>query len=233
VTFESITREGTPSPSRSQVPSIARNTIREELANRQYEARRSLERTTKHKARVLDERQKLLQAHYASAIPQDLLASEMQRFTRELALVDSEVKAAKAGMGDIEQTLDRALTAAGTCFQAYAQAAEPIRRQMNQGFFEKLYIREDGSVERAELTEPFRPLLDLGQVVHSVPQPTGYTTSEQVRVADVVLCGEGDDLAALTMRTQQNTDRCMQSVGGVKDNYLVGNTGIEPVTSAL
>jgi hypothetical protein len=34
--------------------------------------------------------------------------------------------------------------------------AEPaIRRQINQGFFEKLCIDEDGKVARADLREPF------------------------------------------------------------------------------
>ena len=35
-----------------------------------------------------------------------------------------------------------------------------VRRQLNQGFFTKLFIARDGSIERAELTEPFVSLMD-------------------------------------------------------------------------
>lgn len=34
-----------------------------------------------------------------------------------------------------------------------------MKRQINQGFFTKLLIYQDGTVERAELTEPFAQLL--------------------------------------------------------------------------
>ncbi len=41
----------------------------------------------------------------------------------------------------------------------YLAAPPHIRRQMNQGFFTRLLIAKDGSVERYELTEPFASLL--------------------------------------------------------------------------
>ena len=118
--------------------------VRKELFGQQQEARRSLERSTEHKLRIESERQKLLHAHYGGAIPQDLLASEMSRFTRELALADGEIKAAKAGTSEIEQTLTAALAAAGSSHQAYLSAQPSIRRQMNQGFLEALRRPETG-----------------------------------------------------------------------------------------
>lgn len=142
-----------------------RGAVMNELASQQAEAKRSMKRAGKHKQQVLDERQKLLQAHYSGAIPQDLLASEMQRLTRALAEAEGEIKAANTTSSEVEATLAAALAAASKCEQAYLSAPEPVRRQINQGFFEKLLIGEDGSVEWAELTEPFRALLDHGQTV--------------------------------------------------------------------
>jgi site-specific DNA recombinase len=54
-----------------------RAAVRAELTAQQTEAARRLERATSRKQRVQDEREKLLQAHYAGAVPQDLLALEM------------------------------------------------------------------------------------------------------------------------------------------------------------
>jgi len=48
---------------------------------------------------------------------------------------------------------------AGNCHRHYEAAPDFIKRQINQGFFRKLIINTDGSVERAELTEPFAQLL--------------------------------------------------------------------------
>lgn len=72
------------------------------------------------------------------------------------------------------QPLQATLTVADNCQQHYAQAPPNIRRQLNQGFFTKLFIDQNGSVERAELTEPFATLLaaEAGSV-RDVLHPAG------------------------------------------------------------
>jgi site-specific DNA recombinase len=182
--------------------------VREELAAQQHEARRGLKRATGRKQQVQDQRQKLLQAHYVGAIPQDLLASEMQRFTRELAQAEAEIKAAKTTNAKVEQTLAAALQAAAHCQTTYLHAPGNIRRQINQGFFEKLFISEDGQVERAEFTEPFKSLLGQG--------------------------GHGGS-AAVTESTQKTTGRLrVQMVGGLNDHDVVVELrGFEPLTPSM
>ena len=59
----------------------------------------------------------------------------------------------------MEATLAAAIRAASHCERADLTAEDHIRRQINQGFFEKLFIGEDGSVVRVILTEPFHALL--------------------------------------------------------------------------
>src|SRR6266568_8831066 len=76
--------------------------VRDELGNQQAEASRGLKRATKRKQQVQDERQKLLRAHYAGAVPQDLLASEMKRLTRDLAEAEVHITAAKSTITDVE-----------------------------------------------------------------------------------------------------------------------------------
>ena len=73
---------------------------------------------------------------------------------------DGEITAAKAAGRDLEATPEKALSAATHCQQAYLTAPDSLKRQINQGFFNKLFIDDDGQVEIAELTEPFTALLD-------------------------------------------------------------------------
>jgi hypothetical protein len=104
-------------------------------------------------------------------VPQDLLASEMKRLTRALAEAKVEIKAAKMTNTELAITLDNALKAANHCERAYLAALDPIRRQINQGFFKKLLIGEDGSVVRGQLTEPFAAMLTDGGTIY-VGAPT-------------------------------------------------------------
>jgi hypothetical protein len=129
------------------------------LASQRADAESTLRRALKRRETIESERKVLLRAHYAGAVPQDLLASEMQRFTRELAQVDGQIKSAKVATTDVTATLNAALRAAERCENAYATAPPHIRRQINRGFFKKLWITEDGTVERSELNEPFATLL--------------------------------------------------------------------------
>ena len=160
-----------------------REAVREELASQQDEAVRGMKQAHKRKQHAQDERQKLLRAHYAGAVPQDLLASEMKRLTRELAEADTEITAAKATNRDVEATLAAALQAASSCQQAYLTAPGPIRKQINQGFFKRLFIGEDGTVERAELTEPFAALLDV-RLVEASPEREGATDTDNAAQTD-------------------------------------------------
>lgn len=133
--------------------------VRALLTADQEEARRHATLAVKRKQQATDERQKLLRAHYAGHIPEEVLGSEMKRLTRALAEADAMIVAAQTSTAEVEATLEAALMAAGQCHRAYVSAPKPIRRQINQGFFVKLFIGRDGSVVRVELTEPFAALL--------------------------------------------------------------------------
>ena len=80
-----------------------------------------------------------------------------------MADTEREITTATADLASSEQTLEDALTVAGNCHRHYEAAPDYIKRQINQGFFTRLIINTDGTVERAELTEPFAQLLIRGQ----------------------------------------------------------------------
>jgi site-specific DNA recombinase len=224
-----------------------RAAVRVELDGQQQEAERGMQRALKRKKQAHDERQKLLQAHYAGAVPQDLLASEMNRLTRELAEADTEIAAAKTTNRDVDATLAVALQAASRCQVAYLTAPSPIRRMINQGFFRKLFIGEDGTVERAELTEPFAALLDMGEIfeMRTGTAPDGHATTSQIvtdaadttddrsRPSTVFTAMYGDQ-GDVTESKTTNTHRAFSgTVRGLKQDYVVGAVGLEPTTARV
>lgn len=136
-----------------------RTVVREELASTRDVAKQDIMNAVRSKQRVEYERKKLLEAHYAGAIPLDMMKSEMDRLTRELNQAEQTEAAAKLSLTDLDTQLKRALDIATHCARLYEAAKPAVRRMMNQGFFRRLYVSEDGSIEDAELNEPFVHLL--------------------------------------------------------------------------
>jgi hypothetical protein len=173
----------------------------------------------------------------------------MQRLTRDLVEANAEITAAKTTNQDVEATLVAALAAATNCQAAYAQAPGHIRKQINQGFFEKLFIGEDGSVERVAFTEPFRALTGTGQVVASIRTDATMdvtatqmdedeidkkdTSPERTR-PEALFRAMYDGEMAITPSDRLNTngDR-VQMVAGVNVLCMVELRGFEPLTPTL
>ncbi|MCU1679936.1 MAG: recombinase [Amycolatopsis sp.] len=175
----------------------------------------------------------------------------MKRLTWALAEAEREISAAKTTNKDIEATLVAALQAASHCEAAYLTAPDPIKRQINQGFFVKLFISEDGSVERAELTEPFKAMLEAGEppqtdststqgtnsalsvVPDSIRTPdTASATSRQLTPSGVLAATYEAD-QTVTERAQKATLRDILAEGGLNETYLVELRGIEPLTFSM
>jgi repressor LexA len=104
------------------------------------------------------ERKKLLDAHYAAAVPLDLLRSEQERLTREIDSAEGRLAEVEGDFKKAESNLKRALTRVGDCKTAYREASGPLRRQFNLAFFKRLLIDDDYNVS-GELAEPFDTLL--------------------------------------------------------------------------
>ena len=210
-----------------------------EMADRQAEAKLSVERATKTKTRLQAERQKLLEAHYAGAIPQDMLASEMNRMTRTLADADREITAAQATMAQVQTTLAAALGAAASCEAQYQQATPAIRRQINQGFFEKLLIGEDGSVEQPELTEPFAALLTNGHILTlDAPETSQNAVDGPATSGASPAVPKRSRPSRVFLATFGKTGNARSRPGvsgehGLNKTYVVELRGLEPLTPTL
>lgn len=75
------------------------------------------------KSRLDAERTLLLQAHYAGAIPLDLLKAEQNRISRELGTITERLAATAVEFDPIAANLDRVLALAGDWHQVYRAAA--------------------------------------------------------------------------------------------------------------
>ena len=112
---------------------------------------------TKKLARLAGERQKLLQAFYANAIPLELLKAEQDRISREEQSASSELDVTEADLEGWQDVLSVAIRLAGNCHAAYLKARPFVRRRFNEAVLEALYVK-DRKIARAEFSEVFAPL---------------------------------------------------------------------------
>ncbi|MCP4307897.1 MAG: hypothetical protein GY788_24110 [bacterium] len=177
------------------------------------------------------ERKKLLQAHYADAIPVDLLKEEQARITGEEIQAQRILDSCTLRFDEIERNLDQALTLVADCLEAYGQASNELRRIYNQAFFERIWIGEEG-VEGVDLKLPFAHLL-----AHDLAERLEHEAAALV------------DLSLATYRREQPLDRVQRPSGAMSwenENHdllyvghgsnvscLVGPAGLEPATYGL
>lgn len=109
--------------------------------------------------RLLRERERVLQAHYADAVPLDLLRSEQARIAGELDHIAVRLNATDQHEAIINFNLERALRLVTDVQAVYRNSDPGERRLLNQAFFKKLLVLDDCDIQ-AELAEPYDLLLN-------------------------------------------------------------------------
>jgi len=181
-------------------------TLVEELEAISEESRLERAIVEKRHARLLSEQTKLLQAHYADAIPVQLLKTEQDRLELEIGQAQQRLDALE---GDIDATcanLATALDYASDAHRAYARSTPRNRRQFNQFFFKRLVIEDDDSIA-AELNEPYAIILSV-PVIRAAAQRHARAVAK-------------------------SKPRRPSSRRGLNYELMVGGTGLEPVTPSL
>jgi site-specific DNA recombinase len=172
-----------------------------------------LAQQTKRIDRLNAERKKLLQAHYADAIPFELFREEQARISQEVD--DAEARLAvirKSPEHSMQDMLDALIELVRSSHDTYLKAAPMVRRLFNQAFFERLEVAEDGQ----ELT-----LTRLAAPIDLIVRP------QQVEVAG------HEEAPAETRNGQGRGDVDIYLVGGLNLNLMVGAEGLEPPTPSL
>lgn len=109
-------------------------------------------------ATLRNERKKLLGAHYADAIPLDLLKTEQTRIARDITNAEGRLATLEGDFTSAKTNLTKALALVQDCHAAYLSAPDKLRRQFNQAFFERLLI-DDTYTVTGQLAPPFDTLL--------------------------------------------------------------------------
>lgn len=153
-----------------QLPPTIRDQIRArvevDLTKRNKELVAQQTTFARRRQALADERKKLLRAHYAGAIPLDLLKTEQERIAQEIAATDSCLGDVESRLAQALTNLDQVLALIGYCHEAYLRASSSVRRQFNQAIFTALYVGDDQTVS-GELAEPFQALFHPRLLTHT------------------------------------------------------------------
>jgi len=140
------------------------NFLQEGIKTEQQKHETELDGLRREKDKLERQRKKLLEAHYNDAIPLDLMKSEQQKIAKQLAAIDSEIKAHECAFESISERLSEALELMEDCGRTYRLAEDHLKKLLNQAIFSKLWIEKDGRVT-AEFAKPFdvlvTPLTDV------------------------------------------------------------------------
>lgn len=120
---------------------------------------KELARLTQDRDRLEDERVKLLQAHYAGAVPLDLLKKEQDRIGAELEVIGNRLAAHHDEYAAARANLDDSLGLLAHVADIYRRCDDANRRLCNQAFFTAISIDEDGEPQVA-CQRPFDALCD-------------------------------------------------------------------------
>lgn len=113
----------------------------EELTGRESFNIKQREMATKKMLTLNREREKLLKAYYAEAIPIELLKREQDRISSEIAVLEAKQASVSSGLDQIDKIIKVAIKMASNCYFAYQKASPKNKRMLNQAFFERIYLK--------------------------------------------------------------------------------------------
>ena len=190
------------------------NWIDQNIENEQEKYAAELDGLRRERDKLEHRQEKLLEAHYNDAIPLNLMKSEQQKIAKQLAAIDSEMKAHECAFTAIAEQLKEALDLMEDCGNFYRLAEDHIKKLLNQAIFSKLWIEKDGRVT-AEFAEPFRTLVD------PIKNEIALYNKEKARGTNVLT----DIFSVIANRISHFFGH------GLNNDFLVDDTGLEPVTS--
>ena len=194
--------------------------IRREIAEAQEETDAERKRQQERLLRLEDESRKLLQAHYADAIPLDLMKTEQERIARDMKAAENSLASSAHSAEEIERTITSAVLFASTCYTAYMAADEGVRREMNQALLKAIWVTEDGVVSW-QYTEPHAMLM----AVHGAASPfiDGVSTAF---TADI----EAEERARVCRRKEKGPNLLARAFPELcsKQQLLAEGEGFEP-----
>jgi DNA invertase Pin-like site-specific DNA recombinase len=215
-----------------------REFLTEELSKLRASADRERRIQTRRLVKLQAERKKLLDAHYADAIPLELLKSEQTRISSEIRGAEERLLALAADSDNVERNLYAAIALVGDCERAYREAPARVRRRFNQAFFRQILIDDEYTVT-GEYAEPFDVLLgdDLLQAAAARSTENVRTAVEEaLRQREGAECSSDDQRPRgpeLVLVGAEPTSTPILRGRGFSQEHLVRMRGLEPPPDVL
>ena len=108
-----------------------------------------------------------MQAHYAGAVPLDLLKREQGRIANRLEDIEHRINAQHEEYASSRENLEDSLALLANVSLIYGRCDDANRRICNQAFFRKIFIDEDGEA-RVEYQRPYGSLCDAEQQANAL-----------------------------------------------------------------
>ena len=203
--------------------------------------------------------ERLMQAFYADAITLDHLKQEQARIGAERATAEALIARNTTDRDTVLAKLDYLCALLANPVRYYENAPDVMRRELNQGIFERIYVFDD-EIVGSNLTEPVQRLLaeslalDLARErkkvlsadvrTNDLQNPAGVAPildrGRAEPAPDVAQNPPGARLGAFLAieRPRGHFPWERKNLGPIKvrgsnDHFLVAGTGFEPATSGL
>ena len=192
----------------------------------------------REKDKLERKRKKLLEAHYNDAIPLDLMKSEQQKIAKQLAAVESQIKAHEHTSAIMLNCL---LDLIEDCGKTYRLASDHIKRMMNQAIFSKLWIESDGRVT-AEFREPFKTVVEPistlvaqfnQQKIRGAEALTDFLSVISNRIQKFFGCGWSNDLLVRLKGLEPTRVSAREPKSRMSTNSITGAYGRRDVPAAI
>ncbi|BDA65736.1 hypothetical protein MANAM107_25700 [Actinomyces capricornis] len=156
-----------------------------ELERIEADKARHIRSLTARRTSLEDQRRQLLQAHYAGAVPLELLKEEQDRLTRQISGIQRQLDGYQADATLVRQHLAQALDLLEDCARLYTAAPEHLKKQLDRVFFQRVLVNpvvdEDGQVVLP--ADPRQP--------KDGPERTGHTTPATHAAGETGTAGSG------------------------------------------
>ncbi len=180
--------------------------------------------------RLEGQRQKLLDAYLAGAVPVDLLREKQAKISHEIEQAGKRADSLDVQFERVKTNLDKALDLAGNWYGAYCGSNERDRRQMNQAIFERIDVNLHHELE-FKFRQPFAVLLN------DEVKRAAVSRMLLQEAVDEAFKASWEEIAAGWRQEREggrNADtHDTECVVGVKAALLVGGIGLGPMTPSV
>jgi site-specific DNA recombinase len=218
---------------------LIRDNLLADLADYTKTTQEAAERLDRRINAIERERRKWAEKAFEDSVPADIAKEKQHELAQQLATVQGQRARLATISAQHEAVIRDATALLPHCGEAYRRGDDTLRRDYNQAWFEQILVdchQGQPHISGVTRTELFEALCTAevreGQAADRESGEELATEATDTRFFDQVLTGEPDEIGQDAEHGHWRA-RVICRVGGSKVACLVGDTGIEPVTSSV